>query len=346
MGSIAEDDDISDENGNTFKTPKIPDTTRINIFKNITLFFNNGQPEAKQNFPVLIEMLRDFQCRKGYTFPMLLGQLRDFCRKYENSNSPTYIKALMEMNRENDSIHSSMYVQELLLLHLNECGNFEDIFSEVCSPVNGITKIGSRSLDSYQLEEYYKKSLDNFTYYLKHTSTFHVTFPRDVNITHQTSYRFIDYPLRYGESPLMLASRYRRHDTVLLLLRHGATIAGNYNWLKYQSAIEGLLMAPNLIYLEDQDLVNIELCLQYYIRASARINVNRLHALLADGYHALHDKWQQLIPESRYSEPCSLKQSCRVKIRQSINSNRKLPYGIDSLPLPVLLKQYLDLMIH
>ncbi|GFU11443.1 SOCS box domain-containing protein [Trichonephila clavipes] len=47
--------------------------------------------------------------------------------------------------------------------------------------------------------------------------------------------------------------------------------------------------------------------------------------------------------KSRYLEPSELKHLCRLVIRDSLNINWNLPYGIFSLPLPSVLQRYINL---
>ena len=186
--------------------------------------------------------------------------------------------------------------------------------------------------------------MDEFYYYLKHAASCHFQIRSFVEDGKEeiNQVRLIDYPLNYGESPLMSASRHRKPDVILALLRHGAIMESN--WMCYRSAVEVLVLAPNLIYLSSQDVLNIEVAMRYFIRTCTNVNRKHIHTLIEEGYSPLHQRWQHLIPEARYSQPCSLKQTCRVSIRNALNQNSQLPYGIENLPLPVILKEYLDLL--
>ena len=287
-------------------------------------------------------MLEDFQLRKGYTFPTLLGQLRDFCNKYESDNSRFFIRALLDINRKQSGIFEADYVKELVSLLWNEAGNFNELLGNVCGKNPEVDFLNIEPEEVRKAK--HKKSMTDFHYYLKHTSScnFQIRSFVEDGKEEVNQVRLIDYPLNYGESPLMSAARHRKPDVILTLLRHGATIESN--WMCYKSALEVLLLAPNLIYLSSKDIQNIELSVQYFIRACTRIDKKHIQTLIEEGYSPLHDRWQHLLPEVRYSKPCSLKQACRGTIRDGLNNKSQLPSGIDKLPLPALLKEYLDLL--
>ena len=342
MGSIGECEADVNGNNTTFlpTPPQCLKTSRGNLFKYMSLFFRENALSMKANYFILMSMLEDFQLRKGYTFPTLLGQLRDFCNRYESDNSRFFIRALLDINRSQGGIFESDHVRELIFLLWNEAGNFSDLLGTACSesPYQDPLKPDSEELRRNR----HRKSMEDLTYFLRHAGTcrFQIrSFVRDAKDANQL--RLMDYPLNYGESPLMSASRHRKPDVILTLLRHGAIIESN--WMCYKSALEVLLLAPNLIYLNARELRNIELAAQYYARACTRINQDHIQNLIKEGYFPLHDRWQQLIPEARYSQPCSLRQICRIDIRKTLNRKCELPHGIQLLPLPPILMEYLDL---
>ena len=343
MGSIAELYE-PDANGNNtvYVKPLLHLSGKNNIFKWMSLFFRENALSMRTNYSILLSMLEDFELRKGYTFPTLLGQLRDFCSKYESDNSRYFIRALLDINRKQSGIFESQYVKELVSLLWNEAGNFSDILGTICGK-NPEVDLLNRNCESLR-EIKHQKLMDEFYYYLKHAASCHFQIRSFVEDGKEeiNQVRLIDYPLNYGESPLMSASRHRKPDVILALLRHGAIMESN--WMCYRSAVEVLILAPNLIYLSSQDVLNIEVAMRYFLRACTSVNRKHIHTLIEEGYSPLHQRWQHLIPKARYSQPCSLKQTCRVSIRNALNQNSQLPYGIENLPLPVILKEYLDLL--
>ena len=342
MGSIAEYEPDNNGNNTVYVKPPLYRTGKNNIFKWLSLFFRENVLSVRTNYSILLSMLEDFQMRKGYTFPTLLGQLRDFCNKYESDNSRFFIKALLDINRKQSGIFETDYVKELVSLLWKEAGNFNDLLGNVCGKNPEFEPLNT---DSDELrKEKHQKSMTDFHYYLKHTTScnFQIRSFVEDGKEEVNHVKLIDYPLNYGESPLMSGARHRKPDVILTLLRHGAVIESN--WMCYKSALEVLLLAPNLIYLSSKDLLNIELSTQYFVRATTRIDKKHIDILIEEGYSALYDRWQQLIPEVRYSQPCSLLQACRVNIRKVLNGNCQLPCGIDHLPLPAILKEYLDLL--
>ena len=343
MGSIAELYEPDANGNNTVYVKSLLHLSgKNNIFKWMSLFFRENALLMRTNYSILLSMLEDFELRKGYTFPTLLGQLRDFCSKYESDNSRYFIIALLDINRKQSGIFESQYVKELVSLLWNEAGNFSDILGTICGK-NPEVDLLNRNCESLR-EIKHQKLMDEFYYYLKHAASCHFQIRSFVEDGKEeiNQVRLIDYPLNYGESPLMSASRHRKPDVILALLRHGAIMESN--WMCYRSAVEVLILAPNLIYLSSQDVLNIEVAMQYFLRACTSVNRKHIHTLNEEGYSPLHQRWQHLIPEARYAQPCSLKQTCRVNIRNALNQNSQLPYGIENLPLPVILKEYLDLL--
>ncbi len=341
---MSEGDTTCDANGNdTVYTQHHDHTSGANLFRSMSRFFKDNFLAPGPECSMLVSVLEDLQLRKGYTFPALLSQLKSYCAKYESSVSRSYIIAMLQLNRkQGDSdgrgvnIFEVEYMRDLILLLCDETGNFSDIFDSVYS----------HGPSANCVEEDQQKLRDDLCYYLHHCSYWMFPIPSLLSPergregkTHQM--RFIDYPLNYGESPLMSASRHRNPDVILTLLRHGARIQSE--WMCYQSALEVLLLAPSLIYLEPDELRSIEIASQYYVRACISIDKEHIEYLIKGGYVPLHGDWRQLIPADRFSEPASLKQHCRVMLRAHLSRKRALPDGIARLPLPPILQRHLDL---
>ena len=157
--------------------------------------------------------------------------------------------------------------------------------------------------------------------------------------------RFVDWPLFTGITPLIQACKEWQPHRILLLLRHGADTSAT--WLGFQNPIMALLLTPHEVYLKKDVFTEqkLKLCIRYYSRATSRIRVQEIKEKLAEGFQEKLDGWEKFVPENRYKKPTELKHLCRCSIRTSLQGNRNLPSGIDELPLPGLLKEYIDLQI-
>ena len=148
-------------------------------------------------------------------------------------------------------------------------------------------------------------------------------------------------PMSLGEMPLMVACRHRNPEVVLLLLRHG--VSGAASWMSYTSALEVLLFAPSRIQMEERDTADLELCLEYYLRGPDEVNVKLLEGKVLSNYHLMHRNWRALLPAWCTSEPRPLVHLSRISIRNSLFITGGLPRAIPDLPIPKLLRDYVDL---
>ncbi len=303
---------------------------QYNIFHNLSRFF---RPEelvkgAAIHVKVLTYILLDFVQRKGYRCDDILQELVHFCdsSEYDKHLGKVFAYCMMSLVTR---VRDFTDVQPLVQL-LWKCGVLQELFLEICFPPRNFT-----STD--------KENSHNQMAWLLH----HASWSRVQNGS--CDFSLVNTPLRYEESALILAARHRHANVVLLLLRHDANI--NTPWLSFKNAIEALLLAPNQIELKTEEQENLELCLNYFCRAVTYIDKNRLQNLQKEGYNPLHKGGLTIIPSTRYSEPSTLKHLCRYRIRNILSDNRRygetrsLPVAINHLPLPVIIKDYVDLIV-
>lgn len=313
--------------------------TKTNIFFNLSVFYTSDDVlGGNETSRVLVSLLKDFLTRKGFSLDDIVQHLMIFCHGHQDRDiqGRSFIHAVLNLIQDSQrALHKALdgpttvkHVQGLLRLLWKFSGTFNDIFSEICKPIKGFVDKRPGKRDNY----------DRLKYLLRYGHALDVTpGPEEKPV------RFIDAPLAYGESPLMLASRNRCPDAVLLLLRHGADV--NTTWLYFRSSLEVLLFAPNQVFISEEDLSKIVLCLHYHLRAVARVDLGRLEGLTKEGYTELLPEWRSYIPESYWRSPCTLTQLSRCALRQTLNRKRLLPNVIQQLPLPTLMKSYLDLRL-
>ena len=181
---------------------------------------------------------------------------------------------------------------------------------------------------------------------------------RELDTTCKT--RFIDIPIYLAETPLALVTRLHSPEAVLLLLRFGAKIALGWNQQgqikppadqcgSLQDALEMLLVSDSdhwhLTNCHPQAAEEVELCLAFFLRTVTRVLVERIRGKLGVPKAVpVHPGWVDLIPRNRNQDPCELRHLCRITIRHELHKGGYLPYGIDTLPLPTRLREYLDLL--
>lgn len=161
---------------------------------------------------------------------------------------------------------------------------------------------------------------------------------------------FRNLSLAFGETPLVLAVRARDPDVVLALVRHGADV--NRGWMGLENALQVLLFSPNLILLGPQDTAAIEKCLSYLLMVMPTIDFETLVSREREGYYALHPDWRGALRSAMEdawgsdSIPVpSLQHLCRCTVRTSMNHlGCRIPEGLHQLPLPVQLKQFIQLV--
>ena len=181
-------------------------------------------------------------------------------------------------------------------------------------------------------------------------------------IDYTTIRYYIELPFRRpnsdAKSHLMAEALYRQNDPelVLMLLRHGIHPSCLYLWpicilidLK-QTTSRLTLTTENIQQLCEAKIVRYFCRVRHYIRVQTVATEDR-HASIAslpidisyDDVLLLPPKTEYLVPEDRQSVPSKLRHQCRLAIRMSLLEADYLPLGIKSLPLPVYLKEYIDL---
>ena len=195
--------------------------------------------------------------------------------------------------------------------------------------------------------------------------------------TYGCDVRFVDAPLpgSRGSTPLLLACHAINPDAVLLLLRYGADPlrSGQLHrviGLQFQHPLYVLLTKLNAsvfwlshhqhldVTLRDQfmkthlrQVDDIRLCLRYFGRAAVQLPI-----AFADGGSTirdnsgkifyLHPAHHDAVPLSRTKDPAELCHLARCSIRKYIQQHcqRDPSSSISKLPLPSLIKRYLDLL--
>ena len=109
-------------------------------------------------------------------------------------------------------------------------------------------------------------------------------------------------------------------------------------------------------YINKQNSLDVELklCLRYFCRSLERLPITFGSRVGAVEPHpdtctpfafALHPDYRPLLPRERLDSPAELVHICRCAIRRTLKGKEELPAGIQQLPVPVLIKQYLDLLL-
>lgn len=185
-----------------------------------------------------------------------------------------------------------------------------------------------------------EENLKAVLYFLEHATKLKLAF-----VIKGKNVKFIDVPMEsYGRAtPLRVAVQAGQSEAIVLLLRYGATISPNINQPS-TCALQPLLQRINLLcYQKPEEDIPEEFlcCLQILLTElpyvpsiqedpfDEKIEYKELHPVLLqilyNGGHALPD----------------LKYICRCSIRDSLRCNYQLPYGIQKLPIPDSLKEYL-----
>ncbi|KAL4234688.1 hypothetical protein ACF0H5_006329 [Mactra antiquata] len=209
-----------------------------------------------------------------------------------------------------------------------------------------------------------------FEYYLQHISSVKHSDKDLMNlcISHES-----------GLTPLSAGIQKRDPELVLQLLRYGAdpfyTIEDSDPDMYVQNPTEqliddlnGLFLFKNTGFSEETcsklraEEIKVWQCLKYFRRAVVEIPItstNHIVTTYADDVYEEHEKLnvkksygvRRGIAENLnfdfFKPTVSLKHLCRCAIRQRLNENRSkkwsIPKSISLLPLPLLLRQYLDL---
>lgn len=211
------------------------------------------------------------------------------------------------------------------LITLTESQSFESLLTSVCFKRNQSTK---RDLGLVILES--------------------ILATNGLQDADKTDFRNLS--LAFGETPLVLAVRARDPDVVMTLVRHGADV--NRGWMGLENALQVLLFSPNQIFLGQQDTAAIEKCLSYLLMVMTTIDYEALTNREKEGYYGLHPDWRGALRSAMIdswgtdSIPVpSLQHLCRCSVRTSMNHlGCQILEGLHQLPLPVQLKQFIQLV--
>ena len=311
-------------------------TKHSNLFKSLANFFREDDfLQQSRHAEVIAELLEDFILRKGYTFNSLVREFAAFFHTRSEGGQEqqcrTFLQAIFlvfsntgSLDKRSTPICRVSSFEALLHMLWELTHSFQDIFNGLCGSNNHLNSPSKGRVSQCRQ---------------MHTM---LHYGLNVDVTFRSKRtRFINAPMMYGETALVLASRNRRPDVILLLLRHGADVTTS--WLCYENALEVLLFAPTKQFVCEEEKRKIEESVEYYLRAMKRVNFKRLETLREDGYTQLHERWTDLVPLDYVKHPAPLGHLARCSIREALDQNRKLPSAISQLPVPNRLKNYIDL---
>ncbi|GBN56851.1 hypothetical protein AVEN_189177-1 [Araneus ventricosus] len=188
--------------------------------------------------------------------------------------------------------------------------------------------------------------------------------------------RFVDLRLRVPlrVPPVFLAAIYNKPQLLLLLLRHGAIVdrrqAGGRSddWDLHMLLRHLIRILWASLGTENEDsswdttvvsssLNDVWLCLRFLLRGIRQIPMAELEFSLMNfdpaGFTITSNSLdfirsvseRGIVPRlmSRYLEPSDLRHLCRLAIRDALNRNWNLPFGVFSLSLPKVLQRYVNL---
>ena len=196
--------------------------------------------------------------------------------------------------------------------------------------------------------------------------------------TYGCDVRFVDAPLpgSRGSTPLLLACHAINPAAVLLLLRYGADplrsgqlhrviglqfqhplyvlltkLNASVFWLSHHQHLD-VTLKEQFMKTHNRQVNDIRQCLRYFCRAAVNlpIGISGEGSTVRDNIGKvfyLHPAQQDAVPVTRTKEPAELCHQARCLIRQHLHqhSNLDQPSSIQKLPLPTLIKRYLDLLI-
>lgn len=104
--------------------------------------------------------------------------------------------------------------------------------------------------------------------------------------------------------------------------------------------------------MENPIVSKIILCGKYVVRVCPQLQKRqtKFMSIKFPGFRSVHQalEWvtRHVLPDLQYRmhDPVSLKHACRLKIRKQLYNNWQLPHGLDELPLPSVMKKYLNLL--
>ncbi|KAI0219643.1 hypothetical protein LSAT2_028848 [Lamellibrachia satsuma] len=247
-------------------------------------------------------------------------------------------------------------------------------------PFQNLHTIGTISQRHLEVLEYFLSQATRITVPVE-LSEFRVTDCQQPSYTsYYSKVPFVEMPIfsSRGSTPLLLACHSINAPAVLLLLRYGADpmragqahqIIGLYFqhplyvivtklnasvfWRTHNHHLSPGVRQQYLTKQNRQD-VELKLCLSYFCRSLERLPItvgNRVTCVAPppDRCHlvafGLHPHYRPLLPRDRLDSPAELMHICRCAIRRTLKEKQALPAGIQQLPVPIFIKQYLDLML-
>ncbi|KAL3860655.1 hypothetical protein ACJMK2_010749 [Sinanodonta woodiana] len=272
-----------------------------------------------------------------------------------------------------------------LLKEIYKCeGNFQSIFSIILTGHMTLDALGMHAdvnilYPGCAESSLSQRNLEACEYYLHHISLMQLDDFGEDNRPHMLLNQPVDNEGKYA--PLLAATVKRDPNIVLLLLRYGATFPRGVD--TKLDPLEQLVNDMNSLYLfrntgfgehikrvltsEDS---KVKQCLCYFKRAvrnihfttsthlntifcnedeeekEIRYSQNRNISGVETKKYSLHPELAATLGIRCEYDPVSLKHLCRCLIRECIlRRTQSLPLSIAKLPLPQLLKSYLDLKL-
>ncbi|KAG8195197.1 hypothetical protein JTE90_027941 [Oedothorax gibbosus] len=260
-------------------------------------------------------------------------------------------------------IKDSALVAEVLQ-HVYDCdGHFSSMFSHVVNAPNRNTMwpLLASNPDAKEMQHLC------MMFFLSHAHRMKLLFD---------GRRFVDVRLRFPirVPPTFVAAIYNKPRMLLMLLRYGASLESISTLGVFGDDWDLWMLLRHLVRIlwsslgPDVDAWNTAVvssivsdaweCLRILLRTVRQIPKDELNFTLMNfnaggittsrNSHELITNLSErgILPQivSRYLEPSGLKHLCRCRIRESLNRSWNLPFGIQTLPIPKLIKSYVDLL--
>ncbi len=315
----------------------VPIATK-NLFSKLALFFSadNYSEDKMQHLALLPVLLRDMINRKLYASDDVLADLLKFIHVNSSpecsSQCRIFVASTITTFARRDILADCRTMRILAEIVLRCSGSFEDLLSTLCKReyFKRTGHKGSRPADF----EIFEKCL---------------TILSRQNTSSKVVIRSLEAPMSCGESPLAFALKFRSAAIVEILLKYGANV--KTKWLRFQNAYEVLLCTPHHVFVGVEEQRKIKDCLCLLLRASDRapIRTTSLHGCALDPCASdlfsliPDDELADIIPRHMTADPCLLQQLCKLAIRSTLYENGRLPQGVSSLPLPEVLRRYVNL---
>ncbi|KAF8764576.1 Ankyrin repeat and SOCS box protein 17 like protein [Argiope bruennichi] len=237
-------------------------------------------------------------------------------------------------------IRDSEIVAEILRQVYICDGHFSSMFAHIMNHNE------RRSMWPAPNQETRQKEYLTMVYFLTHAHNAKLEF---------SGVRFVDLRLRVPlrVPPVFLAAIYNKPQMLLLLLRHGAIVDRRHTggrsddwdlnmllrhlirilWASLGSETEDSSWDTTIIPMGELEfsLMNFD--------SGGLMTTSNSH----DFIRSVSERG--IVPRlmNRYLEPSDLRHLCRFTIRDSLNVNWNLPFGVFSLPLPKVLQKYVNL---